>query len=175
MKIEILEDLYLTQILRLYDAEKLQQSTLEKFAVAASSNDLAKLLQEHFEETKSQMDRLEEIIADFRNEEARVDSKAMRAIIAEADDLIGCGLEPDLLDAALIACIMTAESHEISCYASALGLAKLLGFKQEGGLLARSLQEEKAMDDRLFALGQTLGQEMAEGEEVLKPRLAPNR
>lgn len=166
-KPRLFEELYATQILRLYDAENLQQRTLHRFEEAADSDELGSLLLTHLEETKTQICRLEEIIADFADETQRFESRTMRAIVSDAEEFIGAGLDPDLLDAALIGSLMTAESHEISCYAGAIQNARSLGRSEDVSLLSRSLQEEKVMANRLSALAQSHNRDMAEAEELI--------
>ena len=61
MKIKTMDDLFLAQIKDLYDAEKQLVKALPKMAKAASSQELRQGFQEHLEQTKGQVSRLEQI------------------------------------------------------------------------------------------------------------------
>jgi ferritin-like metal-binding protein YciE len=61
MKLGSLEDLYVDQLKDLLDAEKQIIKALPKMAKATSSPELQNAFQEHLEQTKGQVQRLEQI------------------------------------------------------------------------------------------------------------------
>jgi len=165
VKIQWLEELYAGQILKLRDAENQQAMVLQLLANAASSEVLRKTLEIHLQQTRIQIERLDEIAATLDNGWDETRSTVMQAIMAEANGFLDSSLDPEVLDTALIDTMQAAESYEIASYGSASKMALLLDRPHDAGLLERSLVEEEAMDDKLFALSLAWTGEIA-GQEV---------
>lgn len=168
MKVELIEDLYSGQIARLHDAERQQKTAMPALRSAATTGELRKALDLHIDQTLIQLERLEEIMCRLPGRPRGAESKAMRGIMAEAMEYVGSGLEPDLLEAALLGSLLSAESHEMACYSSAIALARQLGRCHEADTLKRSLHEESVMNDKLYALAEVLTSETAESEQLIR-------
>ena len=78
--------------------------------------------------------------------------KAMQGLVAEADELLGEGLAPEVLDAALIAAAQKVEHYEIASYGSLKAYADACGLDAVADLMDETLQEEKAADEKLTAI-----------------------
>ena len=61
MRLDSMENLLLHEIKDLYNAEKQLVKALPKMAKAAESDELRQLFQEHLEETKQHVQRLEQV------------------------------------------------------------------------------------------------------------------
>src|SRR5688500_1120822 len=97
MKIELMEDLYLEELRDLYDAEKQLLKILPKMAKAVQAPELRDAFTRHVEETKAQVQRLEEIFKRFEEEPEGKKCKAMKGLIAEAKDYLSEEAEPELV------------------------------------------------------------------------------
>jgi ferritin-like metal-binding protein YciE len=145
------------------DAEKQLLKALPKMAKAAEHEDLKAAFEQHIEETEGQVERLNQVF-ELLGETARGKKcKAMEGLVEEASELI----EEEEGDAALICGAQKAEHYEIATYGSLAAWAKLLGEEEAAELLGETLEEEKATDEKLTELAETVinVEEEQEGEE----------
>jgi ferritin-like metal-binding protein YciE len=170
MKLKSLQDLYLDELRDLYDAENQLVKSLPQMAKAATSSELQSAFEEHLDQTKEHVERLEQI---FENHEASPKGKkckGMAGLIEEAKDLLD-EAEGDVLDAGLIAAAQRVEHYEIAVYGCCVTYANILGFEEEAELLQQTLDEEKETDETLTDIAEsTINIEAAEAEEEEMPR-----
>jgi ferritin-like metal-binding protein YciE len=83
-----------------------------------------------------------------------VDCPAIDGIIEEAEDVAGEVAEKNVLDAALIAAAQAVEHYEMTRYGTLIAWAKQLGRSDCAEMLQRTLDEEKAADNKLTSLAQ---------------------
>jgi ferritin-like metal-binding protein YciE len=136
----------------IYHAEKQITKALPKMIKAATSEQLKAGFENHLEETHGQIERLEQC---FELLEERVRGKtceAMRGIIEEASETMKEDMEPEVLDAALVASAQKVEHYEIACYGTVMTWAENLGLDKVARLLSATLDEEKATDVKLTQL-----------------------
>jgi ferritin-like metal-binding protein YciE len=149
MPVKSVQDLLMNELRDLYDAEKQLVKALPKVAKAASSEQLRQAIQEHLEETKSQVERLEDAFARLDTPARGKRCEAMRGLVEEASQMIEEIKTPQVLDAALIAAAQKVEHYEIAGYGCARALAEACGHQQVAQLLDETLEEEKAADQKL--------------------------
>jgi ferritin-like metal-binding protein YciE len=167
MKIAMMEDLYLAELRDLYDAEKQLLKALPKMAKAVKAPELRDAFTQHIDETKAQVQRLEEIFKRFDEEPEGKKCKAMKGLIAEAKDYLSEDAEPELIDVGLITAAQKIEHYEIAGYGCAATYARLLGYEDDAQALHQTLTEEKAADEMLTQLAQGINLEAAEAEVPL--------
>src|SRR5688500_16834905 len=98
-----LKDLLVNELKDLYSAENQLVKALPKMAKAASNDDLRDGFETHLQETKNQVDRLDQI-ADHMDVSLRGKKcVAMEGLIEEGKELISEKPDADVLDAGLIA------------------------------------------------------------------------
>ncbi len=144
-----LQDLYFEQIKDLYDAEHRLVEALPQLVSQASSMELQDALEDHLEETRHQIERLERIFSHHNMEPERETCKAMKGLLAEGESDIKDWNEASVKDAALIAAAQRVEHYEIAGYGSARCFAQILGFTEDVSLLEETLEEEKMADSKL--------------------------
>jgi hypothetical protein len=88
--------------------------------------------------------------------------KTTQIPVGDSIQILETELESATPDTTVITSLQTTEQHEIGCYSSAFSLAKLLSRRADADLLRQSLNEETAMNERLYSLAQTLGIERFE-------------
>jgi ferritin-like metal-binding protein YciE len=155
MKMQSLQDLFIDQLRDLYHAENQLVKALPKMAKAATCEELRRGFEEHLEQTRHQVERLEQI---FEKLGARAKGKkcyAMQGLIEEGEDLIDEEPEPDVLDAGLIAAGQKVEHYEIAGYGTVITWAEHLGHHEAAELLKQTLAEEKATDEKLTHLAES--------------------
>jgi ferritin-like metal-binding protein YciE len=152
MRLDSMENLFLHEIKDLYNGEKQLIKALPKMAKAAASEELRHLLEEHFEETRHQVERLERIF-DMLGKPARgIKCKGMEGLIEEGDDLMAEEGDAAVKDAALIGAAQRVEHYEMAVYGCARTYAEMLGMMEAAELLQATLDEEKAADEKLNQL-----------------------
>jgi ferritin-like metal-binding protein YciE len=107
------------------------------------------------EETKNQVQRLEEIFQQMEVSHRGKKCKAMEGILEEGKEIVDEDAEPHVKDAALIAAAQRVEHYEIAAYGTAIEFAKSLGNDKTAELLHATLEEEKAADTKLTHLAET--------------------
>jgi ferritin-like metal-binding protein YciE len=152
MKVKSFEDLYIDQLKDLYSAEKQLVQALPKMAKAATTPELRQGFEEHLQQTKQQMERLDEIFARLETKSGGKKCKGMEGLIEEGKEAIDLETEPMIRDAALIAAAQRVEHYEIAGYGTARTFAEQLGFDDDRALLQQTLEEEEQTDQRLTAL-----------------------
>jgi ferritin-like metal-binding protein YciE len=154
MKMNRLDDLYVDQLKDLYNAEKQLVQALPKMAKAATTEELRMGFQEHLEETKNHVNRLEQIFASLGSSPGRKKCEAMEGLVKEGQEAIELQGDAIVRDAALIAAAQRVEHYEIAAYGTVRTFANHLGRKDESELLQMTLDEEGATDKRLTALAE---------------------
>ncbi|HSE84082.1 MAG TPA: ferritin-like domain-containing protein [Thermodesulfobacteriota bacterium] len=151
MKVDNLQDLFVSDLRYIYHTEKQITKALPKMAKAASSSELQKAFEEHLEQSKRHMERLEQIFNMFDLSVQGKKSKGIEGLIGEGEELISKGnkIDSEVMDASLIATAQRVEHYEIAAYGTLRTYASLLGHDEAAGLLQQTLDEEKKTDQRL--------------------------
>ena len=76
-------------------------------------------------------------------------------IIEEAEDLAGDVADKSVLDAAIIAAAQAVEHYEITRYGTLITWAKTLGYNDGAAVLKKTLDEEKAADQKLSKIAES--------------------
>jgi ferritin-like metal-binding protein YciE len=153
--IKTMNDLFVHQLQDIYYAEKQLVKALPKMAEKATDKQLKQGLLTHLDETKSQVQRLEQVFQMLGAEVKAVDCPAIDGIIEEADEVAGEVADKSVLDAALINAAQAAEHYEIARYGSLIAWAKQLGRNDVASVLQKTLDEEKATDKKLTSLAES--------------------
>jgi len=151
-----IEDLFVHELSDTYNAEKQMTRSLPKMARAASDPQLAEAFELHLEETRGQVERIDQIVGATGIKLKRIKCAAMEGLVEEGNDLIEMIDKGPVLDAALIGAAQKVEHYEIASYTTLCLLAAKLGHTDAVPLLEESLAEEKATDEKLGVLAQAM-------------------
>jgi ferritin-like metal-binding protein YciE len=154
MSLDSLQSLYVSELKDLYSAEHQLLKALPKMVKAATSPKLAEAFAAHLEETKGQVERLDEVFQELGVSPKGKKCKAMEGLIEEAAELMKEDAEPAVLDAALIAAAQRVEHYEMAGYGCVRTYAQSLGFTKSAALLQKTLDEEGAADKKLTKLAE---------------------
>ncbi|MBC7771680.1 MAG: ferritin-like domain-containing protein [Pyrinomonadaceae bacterium] len=144
----LLED----QIKDLYSAENQLLKALPRMVKKSSSDTLQRAFESHLQETKVQVERLEQICSMLEIKPGGKKCKAMEGLLEEGKEVLEEDGSADVIDAALIAAAQRVEHYEISAYGSARTFAETLGHTDIVALLQQTLDEEKAADEKLSGI-----------------------
>lgn len=154
-----LQDLLIVELKDLYNAEQQMVKALPKMAKAASSDDLRTAFEEHLEQTKGHVERIERAFEQLDLPARGKKCAAMEGLIAEGKELIEGNQADYVLDAGLIGAAQKVEHYEIAAYGTARTHAEVLGHRDIAELLAETLEEEKQTDQRLTELSADINSE----------------
>src|SRR3954454_2244692 len=151
-----LRDLFVHTLGDIYYAENQILKALPKMAQQANSEELKEAFQQHLEETRGQVQRLEQVFKMINMPAKGERCDAIEGIIKEADGLVAEIDDADVRDAGMLAAAQAVEHYEISRYGTLIAWAQQLDLDDAADLLEETLEEEKNAD-RLLT-------EIAEGE-----------
>jgi ferritin-like metal-binding protein YciE len=154
--IQIFEEL----INDVYSAEQLLVKALPDLTKAVCSEELQDALEDHFQQTKCHVQRLEKIMESVRISKKNETCKTMKGLIEEKQRIIREYAKGSTRDVALIVAAQTAEGYEIAAYNLLVELADALGMDTITDLLKRSLDEEKETDELLSDIAQDINDEV---------------
>ena len=166
MKLTSLHDLYVEELRDLYSAETQIVKALPKMAKAATHEELRTAFEEHLEQSKEHVERLEQIFESLDESPKGKKCKGLQGLVEEAEELMGEDMTPNVLDAGLIAAAQRVEHYEIAVYGTLCTFAELLGRGEDHDLLGQTLEEEKEADSRLTEVAESAIN--ADAEEVEK-------
>ena len=165
MKENALKELYVDELRDIFNAENQLTKALPKMAKAATSNELRAGFEEHLEQTKGHVRRLEQIFDALGEKPTGKKCKGMEGLIEEGEEMIEEEeLEEEVLDAGLISAAQRVEHYEIAAYGCVRTYAHLLGEDEAVELLEATLKEEKATDQKLTQLAEKINIEAEQRE-----------
>jgi len=161
-----LKELYIEELKDLYNAENQLVKALPKLAKAADSDELREGFEEHLEQTKGHVQRLEQIFEMLGESPKGKKCVGMEGLVEEGQEMIDEDFEGSVKDAGLIGAAQRVEHYEIAGYGTVKALAQTLGENEHVELLEQTLQEEKETDEKLTELAEQINsQATSEGEE----------
>lgn len=155
-KLTTLQDVYLDALRDLYNAETQITKALPRVMKSVAHDELKSALEIHLEETEGHIERLERV---FEMADSKVRGKkcaAMEGIIEEAKELISMDIDENAFDAAMIGALQKVEHYEIASYGTVRTWAQQLGFDDQADLLEETLNEEKAANDKLTQIAESI-------------------
>ena len=155
MEMDSLRKLYVEELKDLYSAEKQILQALPKMVKKAENPQLKKAFEEHLRVTETHVERLDRIFEGLGKSPRGKKCKGMEGLIEEGKEMMQEDMEPDVLDAALIAAAQRVEHYEMAGYGTVRTYAKLLGENQAARLLQQTLDEEGDADKLLTQLAES--------------------
>lgn len=142
------------QLSDIHSAETQISEALPKLIDAASDDELKDALAMHLDETRSQIERLNEVFQALGETPSGKQCAGMRGLLEEGEETIEKKVTGPLKDALLIAGAQRVEHYEIAAYGTVIAWAKQLDLDDVVDLLDESLDEEAAADEKLTAIAE---------------------
>lgn len=149
MSVKTVQDLFVNELRDIYHAEKQILKALPKMARSAQHPELKQAFEAHLEETRGQVERLEQVFDQLDLAKRGKPCQAMEGLIEEAKEHMGEIEDKSVLDVGMIISAQKVEHYEIAGYGSLVALARQLGQDEVAQLLEQTLEEEKATDQKL--------------------------
>lgn len=155
-QVKSLEELFVTKLRYLYDAEQRLVNALPKLEKAATSSELKTAFKTHRAETETHVERLERLFGFFDQKPNADTNSAIKGLIDSSEDMISLKADDPVRDAALIAAAQEAEHYEIGAYGTLRTWAGVLRKTEAVQLLEWTLEEEKKADRKLTDIAAAL-------------------
>jgi len=149
-----LHDAFIDELRDTYDAERQLTKALTKLAKKATNPDLREAFESHLEETKGQIDRLEQVFGSLEEKVRGKHCDGIAGIIEEGKSIMEEDFDEVTMDACLIAAGQRAEHYEMAAYGTLVAWARALGHEEAADLLQETLDEEKAADEKLTEIAE---------------------
>jgi ferritin-like metal-binding protein YciE len=156
MKLNTLQKLYTDELRDLYNAENQLLKALPKMAKAASSEELKEAFEQHLEQTKGHVKRLEQVFEGLDEKPKGKTCRAMKGLIQEGSEILEEDGETSVRDAGIIVAAQKVEHYEIAGYGSVRTFAHLLGQNKAAELLQATLDEESETNEVLNRLAESV-------------------
>ena len=160
--IQTMDDLFVHTLRDIYYAENQIVKSLPDMIEKATDPQLKQGFQTHLAETQNQIKRLEQVFQMHGHSPKGVTCPAIDGIIEEANDVAGDVADKEVLDAALLASAQAVEHYEITRYGTLIAWARELGRSDCAAVLAETLAEERATDEKLTKLAESKANMRAE-------------
>jgi ferritin-like metal-binding protein YciE len=149
-----LHDAFIDELRDTYDAERQLLKALPKLAKASTSPELRAAFESHLEETRGQVERLEQVFATLDEKVRGKHCDGIAGIIEEGKSVMEEEFDDATMDACLIASGQRAEHYEMAAYGTLVAWARAMGHTEAADLLQETLDEEKAADEKLSSLAE---------------------
>ncbi len=154
----------------IYWAEKALTKAIPKMVKKATADELVEALENHLEETESQVAKVEQVFDLIGKKPVAKKCEAMDGLIKEAEEIMKESEDGAMRDAGIIAAAQKVEHYEIASYGTLRTFAQTLGLDDAADLLDSILEQEKAADEKLTEVAETTinvqaAEELEEAEE----------
>lgn len=165
MSVGTAEELFVDELKDIYSAEKQAVKAFPRLTKAVQSEELRQAMQDHLEQTKGQIERLDRIFEILDKRSSGKTCDGMKGLVEEAQSQLEEIDKGPVLDCAIIGALQRIEHYEIAAYGTVATLAEAMGQDEVKELLGETLEEEKETDERLTQVAQSVNSEaLSEGE-----------
>lgn len=168
-KMNSLQEMLVDQLRDAFSAEKQAIQGMKRALRKVSEPQLRERIEAHIAESEEQRERVEEALDKLGAKPGRKVCEAMRGLVEEAQHEIEEHDKGPILDLVVVAGQQRIEHYEIAAYGTMADLAKAMGEDEVGDLLAQTLAEEKAQDEKLTEVTRSailpMALEETEGEQ----------
>jgi ferritin-like metal-binding protein YciE len=150
-------EFFVDELKDIYWAEKHLAQALPKMKKAATSPELAAAFDKHTAETETHIATLEKAFELLGEKAVAKKCDAMAGILEEGNGIIEDTEKGTMIrDCGLILAAQKVEHYEIATYGGLRTLAAAMGHDDVAALLQQTLDNEKATDEALTALAETV-------------------
>src|SRR5690242_18716647 len=142
MSVATAEDLFVEELKDIYSAEKQAVRAYPRLAKAVESEEVKEAMQEHLEQTRQQVERLDRVFEIREKRSGGKNCEGMKGLLEEAFTHVEEIEDGPVRDAALIGALQKVEHYEISAYGTVATLAEAMEQEEIHQLLVETLEEE---------------------------------
>lgn len=154
MSADSLEDLFVDGLQKIYYTEQQLEEALEELESGAEDEEIQSAFSEHREETRTHIERLEEVFEAVGQEAEGKQDRVVDAMIEEHEEFTEQDPDGKVLERYNIAAGQKSEHYEIAAYGNLIPLADQLGMDDAADTLEETLREEQDALEKLSKLGE---------------------
>ncbi len=147
-------DLFIKLLNEMHNAEQQLVEFMPKLGAAITSSNFKEAVHKHYDETKHQVKRLDEIGNELNEDLKGIKNDAMTGLIKEAAKIMKANYDPMVKDAALIAVLQQIEHYEIASYGILKSYARHFKYDRIEQLLKETSEEEGAANKKLIQIAE---------------------
>ena len=163
MTTDAAEKLLVEGVQELYYAEQQLVDATETLADQTTDESTSQAFAEHHDETRTHVDRLEQVFEQIGEEPQTKEEQVVDALIDEHEQFAQEN-DGDTLDRYNIAAGQKTEHYEIAAYGNVTSLASKLGQEEAADLLEENLREEQEALDDLSEVGERFDEQFVAGD-----------
>ena len=156
-----LKDSFVNGLSAMYNTEKLIIQGAPELMQGIQNPQAKQVMEQHGEETKQQMQRLEQVFQMAGETPNDIQPDGILGILKENSKIQSQGYDPATLEAATVAAAQRIEHYEIAGYGTLVSYAKQLGMNDAAQLLGQTLSEEKNADEKLTQVAESASNQQA--------------
>lgn len=164
--IKTFDELFVSVLKNVYYAEFQVTEALPKMIDKATNPELRSGFEQHLQETRGQIDRLEQVFRQHGVEPEQATCPAIDGIIKAGNAMAGEIEDKQVLDAGLVAAAQLVEHYEIAQYGTLVAWAREMGRQDCASLLEQTLEEERATDQKLTRIAESRVNRSAQQEGI---------
>jgi ferritin-like metal-binding protein YciE len=154
--IEDLRSLYIASLKKALDMEQKITKALPTMIEKSTGPQLATAFRNHLTETEGHVAQVQSLLRNASGDDSTSTCKAISSLITEAEDSIKDAGDDSIRDITLIASAQQVEHHEMAVYGTLRNWAELLGEAEDADTLESILDEEKAADELLSTISDSV-------------------
>ncbi|MDS0294315.1 ferritin-like domain-containing protein [Halogeometricum luteum] len=154
MSADSLEDLFVDGLQKIYYTEQQLEDALEELESGAEDEEIQSAFSEHREETRTHIERLEEVFEALGQEAEGKQDRVVDAMIEEHEEFTEQNPDDKVLERFNLAAGQKSEHYEIAAYGNLIPLADQLGMEDAADTLEETLREEQDALEKLSKLGE---------------------
>lgn len=144
--------LFVTELYDMYDAEQRIEEALGELASEVDDEEIQSAFEEHREETRTHVDRLEQIFDSIGVEVGDEECEATKGLVKEHENFSEKNPEQAELELFDLTAAQKTEHYEIASYGNLAKMADQLGMDEVGDMLHQTLEEEEKTLEKLTEL-----------------------
>src|SRR2546425_2792971 len=157
-----LKKMYVDEFKDLFSAENQLLKALPKMGKTASSDELRAGFEEHLEQTKSHVQRLENILQSLDESPKGKKCVGMEGLVKEGAEVMAEDLEEAGRGGGTIAAARRLANQRITARGAGNGLVKDIAEMKHASLLKKTIEEEQATDEKLTELAKEINEQASE-------------
>ncbi|WP_459193601.1 YciE/YciF ferroxidase family protein [Halosimplex sp. J119] len=149
MAVNSAQELFEHELEDIYYAEHELLDVLQQLADQTEHEEIAQAFEEHREETKGQIERVEQVFEMIGEPPEEEECEGIQGLIEEHQELVDMDPDKNVLDVHNLTAAQKTEHYEIAAYGNLALLADRLGMDEAGDLLHQNLEEEEEALEKL--------------------------
>ena len=152
MQIHSAQDLFNSELLSIYAAEKQLTGGLPDLSQAAQADAVRQRVRERIMQGQNLLQRIDLLLDQINLPRDQVRNEAVEGLIEDARDLLDCIDSDDVKDAALIGAVQKIEHYCIAAWGNAAALGRNVGQQPAVDTFEQALDQGKRFDKALSEL-----------------------